>query len=123
MTKKFNTLIRLGAPVLAGSLVLGGCGTVSFEESEQALEQRVDGNGYEILDKYWTKYSNHLKVAIGEKCVGIFSTDNSHDDWPMDLVVRTNPDLGDVLVKDLGENTAVPTYDEVIATPVVERSC
>jgi hypothetical protein len=117
----------------AGGLTLAGCGA-PIEESQKALQNIVTENGYDVLDSGTNQLGGMIyhRVAVGTDCVAdVWGSANETDfeesmgEDGLTVKVYVNPGAGDVDLVDAfkSNGSELPTFEQLIARPLVTHSC
>ena len=100
MKKQRRKTKRLGAALLAATMLMTGCGaldTTTIDDSETAKSDSITANGEKVKIEYWHCNAEAQGGAAVEELVNKFNTENDH----IEVVAKYNPDMYAGLMKNL----------------------
>lgn len=100
MKKQMKKIKRLGATLLAATMLMTGCGaldTTTIDESETAKSDSITANGEKVKIEYWHCNAEAQGGAAVEELVNKFNKENDH----IEVVAKYNPDMYAGLMKNL----------------------
>lgn len=113
MKKQRRKTKRLGAALLAATMLMTGCGaldTTTIDNDETAKSDSITANGEKVKIEYWHCNAEAQGGAAVEELVNKFNTENDH----IEVVAKYNPDMYAGLMKNLQAEVAVGNSPAVV---------